>query len=210
MDDKLTKMIAHAPEVIEALVRDLESATAERDEALAKIAKLESILSTRPGIMTTTDGADGSTGIPTTHDQQFLPDELREQLRSRGTQDILGQTPSWIKEFEAGQEHRPGADVTPEKPQPPTESTKTDPLPLEDLDNRIKKINSQLKAEIALRNENLKTVTSRAGLNYGVTRRYITGEREMPLKVFLQLCAAIGVTPDEVLKRAQAQYQASI
>lgn len=81
-------------------------------------------------------------------------------------------------------------------------------MPFEEIDSKIKAINRQLKVEIATRDDNLKAVASRAGLSYGVVRRYVAGEREMPIKVFLELCAAIGVNADDVLTRAEELYAA--
>lgn len=74
---------------------------------------------------------------------------------------------------------------------------------MEKMDARVAAVTRELKAEIVRRDYSVKSAIEAAGLNYATTRRYFAGEREMPIRVLLQICAAIDASADEVFKRAE-------
>lgn len=60
-----------------------------------------------------------------------------------------------------------------------------------------------------------KDVAERTGLNYFTVRRYLAGERSIPLPAFISICAAIPVDAGQVIEAAnvavvRAEQQASI
>lgn len=75
-----------------------------------------------------------------------------------------------------------------------------------DLDARVEAVVRELKAEIVRKGFTVKSAVDQTELNYGVVRRYFSGQRDMPVRIYLQLCGIIGANPDEVMKRASEGY----
>lgn len=62
---------------------------------------------------------------------------------------------------------------------------------------------AQLNAEIAAAGTNIKSLAAAIGRPYDSTRNYLIGERKLPLGLFLEMCSGLGITPDELIRRAR-------
>lgn len=62
----------------------------------------------------------------------------------------------------------------------------------------------ELRAELAAQRTTLRRlVTGRTDLVYGTVARYLSGQRDMPLGVYIDICDALGVSPREIMRRAE-------
>lgn len=61
----------------------------------------------------------------------------------------------------------------------------------------------QLNAEIGASGRSMSSLASEIGRPYDSTRNYLKKERAMPLRVFIEMCAALGVSADEIIGRAR-------
>lgn len=61
----------------------------------------------------------------------------------------------------------------------------------------------QLNAELGAKNLSMKDLAKAMGRPYDSTRNYLRGERAMPLGVFIEIAAVLGLAPDEMIKRAR-------
>ena len=62
---------------------------------------------------------------------------------------------------------------------------------------------AQLNAEIAAAGTNAKALATAIGRPYDSTRNYLTGERRLPLGIFLEMCRGLDVSPDVLIVRAR-------
>lgn len=65
----------------------------------------------------------------------------------------------------------------------------------------------QLNAEIAAAGLNMKALAERIGRPYDSTRNYLRKERTMPILIFIECANALGVDPDEVIRRARQRIR---
>lgn len=61
----------------------------------------------------------------------------------------------------------------------------------------------ELNAEMGRSGISMKELAAKIGRPYDSTRNYLKKERPMPLGVFIECANAIGITPDQVIKRAK-------
>ena len=61
---------------------------------------------------------------------------------------------------------------------------------------------SQLRGEIAASFPNQKAFAEAAGIPYPSLHRYLKGEQQLPITVFIQMCTALGLEPATVFARA--------
>lgn len=78
-----------------------------------------------------------------------------------------------------------------------------DPFPLS------RAILLQLNAEITAHDTSAKEVAGRIGKDYNTFRRYLTGERELPVTVLSQALDAIGIDPVVFMTRARDRARES-
>lgn len=65
----------------------------------------------------------------------------------------------------------------------------------------------QLNAEIKAAGYSEKTFAARLGINYGVYRRYLNGERRLPLLVLWASVAALDLSQTGFIDRVQNRYE---
>lgn len=61
----------------------------------------------------------------------------------------------------------------------------------------------QLNAELGASGVSMKDLAAKINRPYDSTRNYLKKERSMPLGIFLECAAALGVSPDELIARAR-------
>jgi transcriptional regulator with XRE-family HTH domain len=67
-----------------------------------------------------------------------------------------------------------------------------------------------IRGEIAASGSSMKEISRRIGRDYGTIRKYLIGERPLNLGTFYELCEAIGVAPEYVIRQAVLRQQRSI
>lgn len=65
----------------------------------------------------------------------------------------------------------------------------------------------QLNAELGAAGMSMKDFAQKMGRPYDSTRNYLKRERAMPLSVFLQAADVLGVTPDQIIRRAEERLR---
>lgn len=63
----------------------------------------------------------------------------------------------------------------------------------------------QLRAEVAAHDHSIKSVATTAGYDYNTLRRWMNGEREMPLTALLDVLQTIHLEPSVFFARARAR-----
>ena len=61
----------------------------------------------------------------------------------------------------------------------------------------------QLNAEIGATGTNMKDLAKAIGRPYDSTRNYLRKERALPFGVFFEICTALRIPADEVIRRAR-------
>jgi ribosome-binding protein aMBF1 (putative translation factor) len=65
----------------------------------------------------------------------------------------------------------------------------------------------QIKAEIAAAGLNTKSLAEKLNKDYFTLRRYLTGERKMPLGVFLAIAQALDIDAATLVQRAEQRLK---
>lgn len=63
----------------------------------------------------------------------------------------------------------------------------------------------QLNAELGANGVSMVEIAQQIGRPYDSTRNYLRKERTLPLGIFLELCSALGVSPEVVTARARGR-----
>ncbi|MDT0211201.1 hypothetical protein [Curtobacterium sp. BRD11] len=61
----------------------------------------------------------------------------------------------------------------------------------------------QINAELGAVGLSMKDFAKKLGRPYDSTRNYLKKERSMPLGIFIESAAVLGITPDEIIARAR-------
>lgn len=61
---------------------------------------------------------------------------------------------------------------------------------------------AEIRAELARQKLSVQALALKSGVAYGSLRRYINAERHIDLDVLHDLCAALGVSPRDLVERA--------
>lgn len=69
----------------------------------------------------------------------------------------------------------------------------------------VESIAAEIRGEIARSGSNVKETARRLDRDYWTIRKYLRGERDIPLKVFLELCSLLDQDPAEIVRRASAR-----
>lgn len=72
-------------------------------------------------------------------------------------------------------------------------------------DNLAAAVASQLRAERAAAQMTYKELADAAGMTEQSVMRYLTGKRDIPLPEFAKMAEALGLTPYELMKRAESR-----
>ena len=70
-----------------------------------------------------------------------------------------------------------------------------------------KALATQLKVELAERGWEQKDLADKVGINRVTMSHYMTTKRSMPMPPFAKVAELLGLTPSELMKRAEARVQ---
>jgi len=79
----------------------------------------------------------------------------------------------------------------------------------ENARNYTKAILEQLNAEFAASGTDVKQVAAKLGIDYNTFRRYVNGERGMPMHVFWATLAALDIAEDVFVRRARERLDSA-
>lgn len=64
---------------------------------------------------------------------------------------------------------------------------------------------TQVKVELVERGMDQKTLAERVGIHPVTLTKYMKGQRSIPMPVFFDIAAALGISPRELMERAEAR-----
>lgn len=70
-----------------------------------------------------------------------------------------------------------------------------------------KALATQLKVELVERGWEQKDLADKVGINRVTMSHYMTTKRSMPMPTFVKVAELLGITPSELMKRAEARVQ---
>lgn len=65
----------------------------------------------------------------------------------------------------------------------------------------------QIKVELVERNMDQKDLAEKVGIERATMNRYMTGKRSMPMPTFFKVAEVLGLSPRELMTRAEARIQ---
>jgi transcriptional regulator with XRE-family HTH domain len=66
-------------------------------------------------------------------------------------------------------------------------------------------LSTQIKVELADREMDQKGLADAVGIESATLSRYMTGKRSMPMPTFFRVAEALGLSPRELMQRAEAR-----
>jgi transcriptional regulator with XRE-family HTH domain len=66
-------------------------------------------------------------------------------------------------------------------------------------------LSTQIKVELADREMDQKGLAEAVGIESATLSRYMTGKRSMPMPTFFRVAEALGLSPRELMQRAEAR-----